>query len=321
MQDLYNPIDPTLSSVSTDAEQPDYDDVFSAQISSFLDMSNPNDSEGPTYFPSGFQSCSTGSESLFDVSPVPTDTVSGLFAFSMSGSASKQTNPSSGEVQSYEETPAFANPCSCLSQALELMKQLSSPSAGASVSWTPRHLEISNLLPSARIVIGQKEATIDDISTLFECSYSQDGYLLTVLSLIIFKVLNWYAAVAPRSARVQALHMDSSRHLSTPQQTPQPSERSRVGNDCLQDTDSARMVAQLILSELHRVRRLVDLLSPKLKVQAQKEGRDLGKADGPEIDWEKKLPLPAAMYEQLDCDLRKRLSELSREMVGRLRRL
>ena len=93
-----------------------------------------------------------------------------------------------------------------------------------------------------------------------------------------------------------------------------------VGSYRLDSTDWPRMVAQLVLSELHQVRRLVDQLSSELK--AAKSGR--GGADTPEsldMESEMMLPLSAMMYDQLDDDLRKRLKALSFEMIDRLKRL
>ena len=137
------------------------------------------------------------------------------------------------------------------------------------------------------------------------------------MSLIIFKVLGWYAAVARKTPS-----------LHNPQAWCSPFEAAFqtstvVGSYCLDGADSDRMAAQLVLSELHRVRRLVDQLSSKLKGQAAaKKGR--GGVETPEsmdLDNEMTLPLSAVMYDQLDNDLRNRLRTLSCEMLDRLRRL
>lgn len=83
------------------------------------------------------------------------------------------------------------------------------------------------------------------------------------------------------------------------------------------------MAAQLVLSELHRVRHLVNQLSSKLRVQATKTE---GLVDAPNnsgyrsADSETTLPLSMLVLEQLDVDLRKRVRALSSEIVEGLRR-
>ena len=156
------------------------------------------------------------------------------------------------------------------------------------------------------------------MSTTLGCSCLQDGYLLTVMSLIIFQVLGWYAAVARGAPSVQLLHAGRSPSPSFPEQA--LSDSNTIDNFCLEGEDSARMTAQLVLAELHRVRRLIDQLSPKLRVQAEKnEG-----AEAPEsrdVHGEMALPLSAAMYNQMDVDLRRRLRAVSLEIIDRLKRL
>ena len=82
------------------------------------------------------------------------------------------------------------------------------------------------------------------------------------------------------------------------------------------------MAAQLVLSEIHHVRRIVHQLSLKLKAQVEKErSRPDTTMEGLEMmDNEMTLPLSATMYDQLDADLKKRLRALSWEMIDRLRR-
>lgn len=93
-----------------------------------------------------------------------------------------------------------------------------------------------------------------------------------------------------------------------------------IGSYYLEGDDSARMARQLVLSELHRVQRLLNQLSTKLKVQAAKSGADTPNSlGGGDSDSETTLPLSGLMLDQLGVDLRKQLKALSLEIVEGLR--
>ncbi|SLM39054.1 aflatoxin regulatory protein [Lasallia pustulata] len=322
LQDFFGPMDQTLSSTSIDTGT-DLDDFFTSPVLFSTEMSDVNIFGTADFFPTGIESSSNGSESLPDAFPVFEDAVSELLARSIPSSTPKLSTSPSKEVHNYQEIRATESPspCSCLVQALGFMKQLFPSSSNACMTWATQGLDKATAISTIQAVIARNEATIEAVSTMLKCSCSQDGYLLAIMSLIIFKVLAWYAAVARKTPSLQGPQACRSRQSS-------PSEQvlhnpTVVGSYCLDGADSARMAAQLVLSELHRVRRLVDQLSSKLKVQAAKKGRGEG-AETPEsmdLDNEMTLPLSAVMYDQLDVDLRKRLKALSWEMIDRLRRL
>ncbi|SLM36605.1 c6 transcription factor [Lasallia pustulata] len=319
LQDLFGPMDQTLSSTSIDTGT-DLDDFFTSPISFSTDMSDVNIFGTVDFFPTGIDSSSNGSESLPDAFPVFEDAVSEFLALPNPSSTPKISTPASKEVHNYQEVRATESPCSCLVQALGLMKQLFPSSSNACMTWATQRLDKATAISTIQAVIARNEATIEAVSAMLKCSCSQDGYLLAVMSLMIFKVLGWYAAVARKTPSLQGPQACRSRQSSPPEQVPQ--NPTVVGSYCLDGADSARMAAQLVLSELHRVRRLVDQLSSKLKVQAAEKGR--GGAETPEsldLDNEMTLPLSAVMYDQLDVDLRKRLKALSWEMIDRLRKL
>ena len=196
------------------------------------------------------------------------------------------------------------------------MKQLFPSSSNACTTWATQGVDKATTIPTIQAVIARNEVTIEAVSTMLRCSCSQDGYLLSVMSLIVFRVLGWYAAVARKTP---SLH--SSQACCSFEPAFQIS--TVVGSYCLDGADSDRMAVQLVLSELHRVRDLVGQLSSKLKGQAAaKKGK--GGVETPEsmdVDNEMTLPLSAVMYDQLDNDLRNRLRTLSCEMLDRLRRL
>ncbi|KXS96156.1 hypothetical protein AC578_2669 [Pseudocercospora eumusae] len=307
MSDFYNPMDQTLSDAPTSHMDMtmdfDFNDCFSLGFPSSNELSDFCNVVPSDTFPTSLDSSSSGPESLCDGFSLTDDAMSDLFSASLPEpqqqifSAPIDKNP-----HSYQEA-CLNGSCSCLVEALSLMKQLvSSPSRNGAAS-----------PPNIQTIIDRNEATIESVRRMLECSCSQDdGYLLSVMSLIIFRVLGWYATVARQTACDVDGQSSRSRQSST----------SSLGSYCLEGADSARMAAQLVLSELHHVRRIVHQLSLKLKAQVEKErSRPDTSMEGLErVDNEMTLPLSATMYDQLDADLKKRLRALSWEMIDRLRR-
>lgn len=208
------------------------------------------------------------------------------------------------------------------------MKQLFPNPSTVCMASATQGLDKPNSLPTIQDVIAQNEQTIEAVSAMLQCSCSQDAYLLTIMSLIVFKVLGWYAAAARKAPSsgddnhsMQSPGTSLSRQSLRFEEVLQDS--AVVGSYCLNGEDSARMAAQLVLSELHRVQRLVNQLSRKLKAQTAKNS---GLADTPNslgyesADSDMTLPLSAMMLDQLEVDLRKRLKALSFEIVEGLRR-
>lgn len=208
--------------------------------------------------------------------------------------------PGSGPRVYEELSPSPLNPC---------------------MTWAT-HLDNATAIPTIQAVIARNEAIIEAVSTTLQCSCSQDAYLLSVMSLIIFKVLGWYAAVARKTPNLQSPHLACRSRPPSPFKPVLQNPTIVGGSYCLDGADSARTAAQLVLSELYRVRRLVDQLLSKLKAQAAKKGR--GAVETPEsmdLDDGMARSLSAVMYDQLDNDLRRRLRAFSCEMLDRLRRV
>lgn len=135
--------------------------------------------------------------------------------------------------------------------------------------------------PEAQAIVAENQQTVEVISSILQCQCSQDGYLPTIVALVLFKVMDWYEAVArvlPISSSsssssslsgAQSLGRDGklSQFSSSSGHSPdmvvhQQHHKPGYGAD---GEDLGRMAAQLILSQLHRVQRVVNQLSPKLK--------------------------------------------------------
>ncbi|KAK8022719.1 hypothetical protein PG993_013486 [Apiospora rasikravindrae] len=217
--------------------------------------------------------------------------------------------------------------------------------------------------------MAQNDSIMEAATEMLECGCAEDDYLLFIMPLMVLKVLDWYAAAArpmsnpaalslpspssskdaspppppPAMAVAKASGPSSPRSGSAPSDTtPLPvaeyTERVLQGPSTviidgylIDGEDSERMAAQLVLSKLHRAQRLVNQLSHKLKVQAERKRKLQTNASGAgdiassimqdmESSGGMRLPLSYSVLDELSVDLRRRLRRLSTEIVEQLRR-
>jgi len=224
-------------------------------------------------------------------------------------------------------TPPSCGPC--IIEALALMRQLfphnpskscSSHSDAAAAS-APADGPFSPPQPTFEAITSQNEAVTDACIAMLRCACSEDGYLLAVVSLIVFKVLAWYAA-AVHSSRLSETVADARSAVGVV-----------VGGAVVEDGysdefDATRVAAQLVLGKMHRVQHLVNQLSGKLKARRLEGNATRGSAGQQELGGGGlnrlssvgSLQVSGVMLEQLEVDLRKRLRALSLEITGVLKR-
>nr|UWK20180.1 Myb-like transcriptional regulator [Trichoderma crystalligenum] len=189
-------------------------------------------------------------------------------------------------------------------------------SASMRIQPGPRHL------PTIHSVISSNEQTVKAINEMLQCDCTEDGYLLVILSVTLLKILATYATVV---RQIPNLDVESPcwvpMSLDPPNQPQEElGEKHNYGVDC---KDQARLVGQQILSQLHRVQRLVNTLSQHFQTAG---GRD-GAPSTPPFDNstdlftspESLFPFPASMLDQMEASLRKRLRDLSAEIMDLLR--
>ncbi|KAH8597596.1 aflatoxin regulatory protein-domain-containing protein [Bisporella sp. PMI_857] len=207
--------------------------------------------------------------------------------------------------------------CSCLMQTLDFMKKLSSCKTS---SWPTSDTGRSSN-PSTQIVIAENKSTIEIVSNILQCSCAEDGYLLTMLSMVVFNILGRYAT---------AVHEEPEQGMKRCENLGLPAIGAQLNNYYHDGEDSWRMTAQLVLNELHRVQQLVNQLSPRLRRlgfgEARKgsgsgamrnERRDNSNASL--LNGETGAIHFATTLDQIEVDLRKCLSNLSLEIITMLR--
>ncbi|KAJ5952327.1 aflatoxin regulatory protein-domain-containing protein [Penicillium vulpinum] len=181
----------------------------------------------------------------------------------------------------------------CLMQALELLKPSSSkaPASPVTEDITTSNDIVQGCYASAQTVVMENKQTIEAVSNMLQCSCTEDGYILVMLSMIVFQVLRRYAAVA---------------------QNQSGGVTQAGGSSSTNDQSVQRMAAQLILSELHRVQQLVNQLSPRLNPEG---------AAGAERKAAKtiKESFSPTTLTQIEIDLRKCITTVSSVVINMLR--
>lgn len=341
--DLFPPADSTSSIFTTLST--DVDNFFASPISfPWLEMSDPETLAQSLPFSkdvnNGLLDSNGVSALLIPEDAFPVDDAESAFPVDDAAvckllEPSKQGSPPNNRASTNNNGQSFQgllseSSCGCLIRALSLLKQqFPNASTDCTPSRGPGYEDTTYQLPTIQSIVAENERTIEAISNMLQCPCSQDGYLLAIMSIIVFKVLGWYAAAA-RETPVKDDSQSSSKCL--------PDHRRRspyhyeqvlqspavVGSYCINGEEQGRMAAQLVLSELHRVQRLVNLLSQRLKGQGVRNGAvgtPNSVADGQNLfsDGENTCPFSGAMLDQLEADLRKRLRALSLEIIDRLR--
>lgn len=185
--------------------------------------------------------------------------------------------------------------CHCLVQTLDFMKKLSS---------------IKN--SSVQTVVAENKQVIETVGNMLQCSCADEGYLLTMLAMVAFKILGRYAAAVRKQP--EAVTKESEKISDSAEMQP-PSSKGPA------DESIWRIAAQLILSELHRVQRLVNQLSSKLKSYGIEAGHTGAKNDNghSQLNLEREAPFSATTLNQIEIDLRKSMGNLSSEIISMLR--
>ncbi|EME38895.1 AflR regulatory protein-like protein [Dothistroma septosporum NZE10] len=222
----------------------------------------------------------------------------------------------------------------CLTVALGFMTQLC---ATASSSCTmPGSHNGNTTLPTIDSVITENRQIVDQIVKILECPCSHDEYLLTIVHLVVFKVMAWYAAAAREKPSLAEEINWTDQQSGRPRSRTHSEEVLRfppsIDGYSSDGSDNGRMAAQLVLSELHRVQRLVNLLSQRLEgVRLRNHVASSGSSSSLESIGEDSVvgvslsatagsPLSSPTFDQLEADLRKRLRAVSFETIDVLRR-
>ncbi|EAW23424.1 C6 zinc finger domain protein [Aspergillus fischeri NRRL 181] len=250
---------------------------------------------------------------------------------------SSTTDPNMTMMMMMRAPPTTDRSCGCVTQALDLLKTLSSAqsSPASSISGASRPALSSSMttMGSAQAVLVENKRHIETVSNLLSCSScTEDAFRLVIISMIVLKILERYASAAriqgfgfssgvgsvetdtgPRSANsVISSSKDQMRALNRPYTMPRG------------DSAGGYAPARLVLGELHRVQRLVDRLSPKLRGSMEGDARGMEHAIWGRLqvangnDKTQSTPFCSNTLAQMESDMRNRLSSLSADIITRL---
>ena len=233
------------------------------------------------------------------------------------------------DAQSLQKFSSEAS-CRCLIRALGLLEQFLAGPRACTPSKEQPNEDATRQLPAIQSVIAENEQSAEAINNMLLCECSQDEYLLTIISLIIFKVLGRYAAAAHETLDTDDNRSLNKTHPSHQQPPLGHSEQvarspSFVGSYSGDGEDQSRMAAQLVFSQLDRVERLVNLLSQRLKDHGTRNEtvntpRSVNDDKETPLGKSSASPFSAIMLDQLDADLRKRLRAVSSDITDLLQR-
>lgn len=215
-----------------------------------------------------------------------------------------------------EKLPELVQSHSCFVAAMSILTLQSASVPSLCVQ--PRSSAEDSTLPTINSVIAKNRSTIESINTMLACPCSLDKQLGIVIFIMAFKVIAWYAAVARAPSQTSNYNPIDSTHddcgpMACPERVLQVP--TTVGRYHIDGADSTRMRAQLVLSELHRVQRLVELLSKRLE-SARERSDDTASVNSTGVCEE---TISASIFVQLEADLRRRLLAVSREAMEILR--
>ena len=170
----------------------------------------------------------------------------------------------SPQLSDTDVSEASESACSCLTLIFVTLKKLSMSKSPTSArcsafdDFLPNEIAFNGSNKTQEIVVNNRQI-IRTVSAMLQCSCAKDCYVLTLLSMIVMKILGSYEAAAPR------LLVQAEKISFKPARTDNmPALSSQLGSRSDRDEEANRLVAQTILSELHRVQRLINELSPRL---------------------------------------------------------
>lgn len=168
-------------------------------------------------------------------------------------------------------------PCSCLMTALGLLRKLLSDAEIACVQTCERTSSSAARSPITiiRELIAENQRTVETMDGILQCSCSQDVYILGVLSIVVFKVLDRYSAAgnAALTMKMTAKTTTAGSHdqfqefysYQSDKHMRPLSQDAGSSSLCVDTEDFSHVAAQMILSELHHAQRLVNTFVTQLK--------------------------------------------------------
>lgn len=200
------------------------------------------------------------------------------------------------------QAPPGDSGCSCLTRALGL---LSEPLPHQARSRDP-----CSSPPSFQDVLVQNHRACNTVAGILQCTCATDPYVLVVLALVTFTLFEWWAAAAG---------IGQNEGLVQP-------PRAGMGGYDSEGEDLGRIAGQVVLSKLHGVQRVVNLLAQQLQGLQQPSSVAVNVNAPFESSMQTPLqegkpisaPLSTRLSQSLEAEMKQRLRDLARSIIERL---
>lgn len=219
-------------------------------------------------------------------------------------------NNSRGMLEDSCALSCSSNPQDCMSRALKLMKDLHmAPSTCVSM---PSDQTIPQEAAPIDYVLSANKKAIDSIIAILNCSCALDIQLALVLTLVTSKIIAWYGAIA-----FNCNNNNDTTGISTETISSSTTERVlhqpiSVGKYSIDEDSTGKMRAQLVLSEMHYVARLVEQLSKAFAELGAENPFTTPRSNGPASD--------SSIGTELQTYLQYRLVAVTKETANVLRK-
>lgn len=172
---------------------------------------------------------------------------------------------------------------------------------------TADHGHHATELPQLQVVIDKNKKAMEAVRSTLETmqtTYSQDGYILVIVCLIVSIVLSDYAS----AVHVSCARKNDGRRLSASATSTLPQNKDPIA-------------PQRVLDELYQVQALMDQLGAKMQLWNRTSGSEAFPiGNDTSHTTVAGFPFSATVLNQLYTELWKRLSRLSLEMIDELKR-
>lgn len=187
-------------------------------------------------------------------------------------------NPKTPSCPSASTSNASATgvPRDCMSIALDALQSLHRPHTACTMAFNG-HPTSQTRSPTLEIdhVLAKNKEIIDSVAKTLKCSCSLDTQLALILTVIGFKIIAWYSAVARGDEEQDASPQSGSTNRACKPTAERVSHMPiTVGKYNLDGVDKRKMHAQIALSELHRVVRLIEQLGKSFRQVGQDTNMD-----------------------------------------------
>jgi len=205
-------------------------------------------------------------------------------------------------------------PQHCMNRALDSLQKLHTPQSNCSlVSGSKTNFITTPPTRSIDQVLSINKEILDVIHQILDCPCSLDIQFAFILTTITSKIISWYNTIAQNNED-QTPGSISYGMATSPTASPDISNLPvTVAKYQLDGESNGQMRAQLVLSELHLVLRLIDKLVARFK------GLQFGEGKGSDSGVIDAQPISPPVFVELETFLRYRLRTLAKETTERLR--